>query len=159
MHWRNTRRLPGALDDATAAETEVVHSATRTQHRLPPCLGTKRRAFRGRPAKRQALPSAAPDRGRQVSRPPAQTSSGGASRPSDRTDRGSRASPESGSRPGFRFVAFITDMLRRRTVGWAASGRRHTAGLPLLVLVHPLLSTDAIRGRQGRVQHGDWASQ
>lgn len=50
-------------------------------------------------------------------------------------------------------------MLRRRTVGWAASGRLHTAGLSLLLLVHPLLSTDAIRGRQGRVQHGDWASQ
>lgn len=50
-------------------------------------------------------------------------------------------------------------MLRRRTVGWAASARHHTAGLSLLDLVHPMLSTDAIRGRQGRVQHGDWASQ
>lgn len=50
-------------------------------------------------------------------------------------------------------------MLRRRTLGWAASGRIHTAGLSLLVLIHPLLSAEAIRGRQGRVQHGDWASQ
>ncbi|MDX2341961.1 IS3 family transposase [Micrococcus sp. M4NT] len=60
---------------------------------------------------------------------------------------------------GFCYVAFITDVYSRRVVGWAVSGNLHTAGLPLLVLEHALLSTGASRSRQGLIHHSDRGSQ
>ena len=60
---------------------------------------------------------------------------------------------------GFCYVAFITDVFRRRIVGWSVAPTLHTESLPLLALEHALFSTGASRNGGGLIHHSDRGSQ
>ena len=62
-------------------------------------------------------------------------------------------------RAGFCYVAFITDVFSRRTVGWAVAPTLHTQSLPLLALEHALLSTGTSRNGSGLIHHSDRGGQ